>query len=223
MNPIHRLLLIFMLITPVMSLPACAAPLTYSAKEIRGQIVDAETSQPVGGTVIVAQWVLYHMGPGHGGHKGRIHIHETVTDKEGRYTIPTWGPKAPLPFTWLTDRDPVLSIFKSGYEPLVLLNARESSESVRVSDWDGKVIKLKKSEGSLEGYASRLESMSIGLPYEGKEWKLFPRMLLALDAENRRLLSLGLNKKYRTSFFEIEYFNESDRNYLRGFENEKSN
>lgn len=80
MRPLFSLLLSGLL---MWVLPACATPLTYSAKEIRGQIVAAETNQSIEGAIIVAQWVLFHIGPGHGGHKSRIHVHETITDRDG--------------------------------------------------------------------------------------------------------------------------------------------
>jgi len=210
---------LFFILACVATLPACATPLTYSAKEIRGQVVDAETGRPIEGAVVMAQWVLSHIGSGHYGK--RLHIHETVTDKNGNYVIPSWGPKPRLPMTDLIYRDPEILIFKSGYEPEGLENSKPQTNSLRVSEWDGKIIKLKKPRGSLEDYAQRLESMSIGLPSDGKEWRAFPRMILALDAENRRLLSLGLNKKYRTSVFEIEYFDQSDKDFLKKFEDAK--
>lgn len=209
---------LFLLCVILGTLPACATPLTYSAKEIRSQIVDAETDQPIEGAVIVAQWILFEMGVGH---RKRLHIEETVTDKDGRYVIPAWGPKPHPPLTELDREDPMLAIFKSGYMPLRLYNRIDRSDSLRVSEWDGKVIRLKRFQGGLEDYARRLESFSIGLAHNGKEWRLFPRMILALDAENRRLKSQGLNPNYRTSIFEIEYFDEADRDYLRRYENAK--
>lgn len=215
----QRILGLFLLLGFLSTLPACATPLMYSAKEIRGRIVDAETNQPIGGAVIVAQWILFEMGIGHGGHKSRIHIHETVTDKEGRYLIPAWGPKPHPPFTDLDREDPMLLVFKSEYEPRILVNRINRSESQRISDWDGRVIKLKRFKGALEAYANQLlYVISTNLSESDKEWKSFPRMVLALDAENRRLKSLGLKTEYRTTSFNIEYFDEADRVYLRKFE-----
>lgn len=215
----RNLLFALQLLCALFTLSACATPLTYSAKEIRSQIVDAETGQPIEGAIVVAQWVLSHVGSG--GYGTRLHVYETTTDKKGSYLIPAWGPTPHPPLTDLMYRDPQILIFKSGYEPESLENSKTQTDSVRVSEWDGRVIKLKKPRGSLEDYAQRLESMSIGLPSDGKKWRAFPRMILALDAENRRLLSLGLNKKYRTSVFEIEYFDQSDKNFLKRSEDAK--
>lgn len=200
-------------------LAACATPLVYSAREIRGQIVDAETRQPIEGAVVVAQWVLFEMGPGSGGHKGRLHIHETVTDKEGRYVIPAWGPRPHSPFTELHERSPEILIFKSGYKPKNLRNAAVKHDSVRTSDWDGKVVELEKFMGTLEQYADALNfQLSTSLPEFDYSWRSFPRMVLALYYEGKRLKGLGLKPGYRTTSFNIENFSAADRAYLQRYE-----
>lgn len=207
------------LLSIVFALSACATPLTYSAKEIHGQIVDAETDQPIEGAVIVAQWILFQMGIGHGGHKGRIHIHETVTDQNGHYTIPAWGPKLHSPFTELDREDPQILIFKSGYEPRSLYNSVDRSDSVRVSEWDGKVVKLKKPIADIEKQAFFLSSFYGGLERgDYRDWCNYPRMLLAVYAEKRRLQSLGLKPGHAGSVPDIGNFSESDRLYLKRFE-----
>lgn len=201
---------------------ACSAPMTYSAKKIHGQIVDADTNQPIEGAIVVAQWVLFHIGPGHGGHKSRIHIHETVTDKNGNYTIPAWGPKPRPPMTELHERDPQLSIFKSNYEPLGLSNAVTSTvrpDSLRVSEWDGRVVKLMKVAGPLEKQAFHLSSFFGGLAAYGdvNDWKNYPRMLLAVYAEKQRLRSLGVPLEHAARVPDIERFTDSDKTFLERF------
>jgi hypothetical protein len=200
------------------SLPACATPLMYSAKEIRGQIVDAETGQAVEGAVIVAQWVLSHIGSG--GYGARIHIYETVTDKGGNYTIPAWGPVPHPPLTDLIFRDPEILIFKGGYEPEGLENRVPQTDSVRVSEWDGKVVKLARTKRGLEDQAFRLSSFYGGLDHGSstKDWYSYPRMLLALDAERGRLRSLGLKPGHSGSIPNLENFSDADRVYLKRFE-----
>jgi hypothetical protein len=216
----QRLNALLVLMCAVLVLSACAGPPLYSAKEIRGQIVDEQTGQPIEGAVVVAQWVLFQAGFGDGGHKGRIHVHETVTDKEGRYFIPAWGPRLHPPMTKLLDLDPEILIFKSTYEPHSLYNSAMSEDSMRASDWDGKVVTLRKMQGTLDDYASRIkDGLSTSLSALGEEdWRSFPRMVLALDAEDRRLKSLGLKPEYRSTTFEIHNFNEVDRAFLRKFE-----
>lgn len=202
-------------------LPACATPLTYSAKEVRGQIVDAETGDPIKGAIVVAQWVLFHVGIGHGGHKSRIHIDEAVTDKDGRYYVPAWGPKIRPPMTELVNRDPEILIFKSDYEPRTVQNSdMNRTESVRVSEWDGKIIKLNKSNDNIERQGRYLGSFftSLGYGKSDTDWRNYPRMLIAVYAEKRRLRSLGLKPGRAASIPDIEHFQKSDRDYLRRFE-----
>ena len=218
-----NLLLSVLLLAAVVMLPACASPPFYSAKDIRGQIVDDDTGQPLEGVIIVAQWELKQSVLGYSGHKGMtVNIIEVVTDANGNYVIPGWGPRPRLPFNYLDNHDPVLSIFKSGYFPQELYNRLQNEEntnhSVRTSDWDGKVIRLKKSGGgSLEDYARRLSSLKTGLAHDGRGWRSFPRMVLALDAEQRRLDALGLKPGYSISILDMERLNEGDRKFLRKY------
>ena len=212
------LLFIFQLLSAVLVLSTCATPLTYSAKEIRGQIVEAETGRPIEGAVVVAQWILSHVGSGHYGR--RLHIHETITDKNGYYVIPAWGPKPRPPLTDLIYRDPQILIFKSGYEPEGLENSKLQSDSVRVSEWDERIVKLTRTRRSLEDQAFRLSSFYGDLEHgdSNEDWRNYPRMLLALYAEKNRLQSMGLKPGHGGSIPNIVNFSESDRRYLKRFE-----
>jgi len=134
-------------VTSLLSTLSWAQPPMYSAKEIRGQVVDAETGQPIEGAVIVAQWILFVGGIGHGGHNQTLHIAEVITDKNGNYFIPGWGPTLRPPLTELDNLDPQILVFKSGYKHKALINEKDSDSSVRVSDWDGKTIELERFSG----------------------------------------------------------------------------
>jgi hypothetical protein len=214
----RNLLFVLLLLSGLCSLLACATPLTYSAKEIHGQIVDAETGQPIEGAIVVAQWVLSHIGSG--GYGTRLHIHETTTDKKGNYLVPAWGPTPRPPLTDLIYRDPQILIFKSGYEPEGLENSIPQTDAVRVSEWDGRVVKLKKPTADIEKQAFFLSSFYGDLERRdsNRDWYNYPRMLLALYAEKRRLQSRGLKPSHAGSIPNIENFSESDRYYLRRFE-----
>ena len=208
---------IFQLLCATLVLSACATPLTYSAREIHGQVVDAKTGQPIEGAVVVAQWILFQIGSGHG---PRLQIFETVTDKAGNYAFPAWGPKPHSPFTELDREDPQILIFKSGYDPRSLYNSKDRSGSVRFSEWDGRTVKLTQAKHSLEDQAFRLSSFYGNLEHgnSNEDWRNYPRMLLALYAEKIRLQSLGLRPGHGGSIPNIENFSESDRQYLKRFE-----
>jgi hypothetical protein len=164
----------------------------YSAKEIRATVVDKETGRALEGVVVVAQWVLFVSGPGDGWHGPRLYVTEAVTDKEGKFYIPGWGPKPNpgYPSTGLTDRDPVLSLFKPRYWPLTLPNADARNDAVRHSRWDGKIIELEKYRGTGTEYewAWLLYHLQLALGWgETMEWRRLPKMTLAILEELERI------------------------------------
>jgi hypothetical protein len=197
----------------VMSLPACAT--TYYAKPTAATVVDAETGEPLEGVNVVAHWaVLSVTGRG----AGDLELTEAVTDKEGKFYIPGWGPKSldsDLPRGSRLGKDaPALTFFKSGYlvrsvgnnlQPLHLSDPSDTGPSVRYSDWDGKTIKLKKNIGSLEQYASSVElAGSVDQSFHCP-WKMIPRLYAALMKEKERLDRLGV-RNYLPSMGHMELY-----------------
>ncbi len=173
-------------------------PPFYSAQPIRGSVVDATTDLPLERVIIVAQWVLYRTTLGGENPHERLQVLETVTASDGTYAFPGWGPKPNLPIVnlllpigyiccFLTDRDPELSILKPGYRTLTLRNQRRRDTMVRVSDWDGKIIKLEPFRGSLNEWATDLHFLQGSLLWSDLDWRMAPRMLLAIENERLRL------------------------------------
>src|SRR3989442_12447607 len=101
----------------MMGLPlqACAfvLPPMYSAEGIEAWVVDEDSGQPLEGGVVVANWEL--MGGLHPDTVGQLMVMETVTDANGRFSFPAWGPKLRPPGGYLDSHDPALTLFKSGY------------------------------------------------------------------------------------------------------------
>jgi hypothetical protein len=107
-----RFLICLLMVT--LPLTACAAgpPSTYSAEVLEAWVMDEETNQPLAGVHVVAHWALY--GGMHTDMVGPLMVMETVTDAQGRFFFPEWGPKKrPQGFLWYAD--PTLLLFKSGY------------------------------------------------------------------------------------------------------------
>jgi len=125
-------------------------PWSYIAKPIEGRVVDKDTGQPVTGAVVVAQWIL--ATPPDGEEKDYFVVIETVTDAEGKYRIPGWGPESRPRSRWLDKYDPALEVFKPGYWPEGLANRPEGvlgapginprGTKVREAYWNGKDIQL---------------------------------------------------------------------------------
>src|SRR5262249_40892648 len=148
-----------------------------------------------------------------------------VTDKDGRYVIPAWGPMVRPPLFHLEHHDPAIEIFLPGYYPRHLANAIRgtaySRDSVRVSLWDGREIALRKFtgepreymeedanskytvkvSGTLNEYANKLSALQTLLHWQmgspSDEWHNFPRMVAALRHERERFATLGINPNYQ--------------------------
>ena len=181
------------LVLVLLPMQACAAPLWYKAEPIEGWVVDKESNQPLEGVIVTANWQLD--GGIEGSYPvGQMMVRETVTDKNGRYHFPGWGPKlAPLNGRIRT-KGPQLLLFNSGYAYRGVANEL-TSESLRGeldnplrSDWNGKTIKLEKFDGDHKEYARQVYDLSsevwsvIDVARGAKEcyWKNVPRMLVAL-------------------------------------------
>jgi hypothetical protein len=202
------LLLPFVLRVP---LAACGfiPPPTYSAESIEAWIIDEDTGQPLAGVIVVAHWEL--MGGLHPDTIGQLMVMETVTDAQGRFFFPAWGPKVRPLTGFLHNEDPALLLFKSGYEDQRLANEvteKVKTNSLRRSEWDGKTIKMKKFTGSLGQYAERLgwfdDNLDFAFRSDGScEWKQIPRMVVAMHLEKKRFRAQGLrNSSYYPSSLE---------------------
>ncbi|HEY5648458.1 MAG TPA: carboxypeptidase-like regulatory domain-containing protein, partial [Nitrospiria bacterium] len=125
--------------------PWCdGAPDEYVIEDVKAKVVDSETGEPIEGAVVVGQW--YTVRP-----REYLKITEAVTDKNGEFVIPGWGPfKKPRKGCLFAD-DPLLKIFKSGYFAWVENNQIQfydnfnlPSDRTRKFLFTGKTIKLKK-------------------------------------------------------------------------------
>lgn len=181
-------------------LAACAAPLTYSAEPIEARVIDADTKQPIEGVVVTANWQLEEGTFGGNVQAGQLMVLEAVTDKDGVFRFPAWGPKKAAKGHLVSD-DPQLLLFKSGYEYRRLSNQHSGDRELRLrpvrrSDWNGRVIVLRPFKGTEKEYAGRLSFLhtSIRSIMSGGqcEWKKIPRMVVALDEQEKQFRSKGI-------------------------------
>ena len=144
----------------LLSLGGCAPPI-YFAKATHGTIVDAETKQPIAGAVVYANWDLFDELWGGGSHGVQsLQVTEVVTDKDGNYLVPGWGPKRRPCFTYLDNSDPYLVILKSGYVPSGFLNA-PSNSWVRVSEANGRALELNPFSGTPDQRYHQLSTLLV--------------------------------------------------------------
>lgn len=191
-------------------------PPAYSAKEIRATVVDGSTGQPLEDVVVVARWVLARMygdGP-------QLHIAESVTDRQGKFLIPAWGPKPRPALMALTDKSPQLLLFKHGYVPQTLYSGESKEEfaqrfpnyrnmksseiklwmtvtkgypnrAVQEAFWDGLTLQLEPFRGTEERWHWLLDSL-LSNPTRDNARQI-PRLYAAIYAERTYFNLSGLS------------------------------
>jgi hypothetical protein len=203
-------------------------PPAYSAKEIRATVVDGATGQPLEDVIVVARWVLKRMY-GDGPH---LHIAETVTDRDGKFLIPAWGPKSRPALMGLSNESPRLLLFKHGYVPEKLPSGESKEEfAQRFPNYRNMKSSEIKLWMKIEGYPNRAvqeafwDGMTLQLePFRGTEERWFellryflpsplrddareiPRLSAAIYAERAYVNLSGLSPYKRDEvegFFEM--------------------
>ena len=158
-----------------------AQELTLRSPEIAGRVVE-ESGAPVQGAIVVARWnLLFYRAALHGSgwyaNGDALHIAEAVTDRDGRYTLPAWGPKARAAAR-LEPGAPVIAVFRSGFDPS---EGREPNVTLRRATEDA-------------AHAERVRNFqekTLAWFFPGDNWKSMPRMVDTMQAEKARLSDNG--------------------------------
>jgi hypothetical protein len=96
--------------------------LIYHKPDFEGQILDGETKEPIEGAVVVVLYNKRTIGVGAGTLSSVINIRETLTDKEGRFSIPSYTTLI-QPFSWADTANFI--IYKPGYVSVGYLYDRD--------------------------------------------------------------------------------------------------
>lgn len=177
-----------------LALPACSVEKTYTADPIAARVVDADTGAPVEGVNVVAAWQA--KGGLEGGNvMGYVTVIEDVTNANGEFSFPGWGPKK-----WrkgsIRNGAPLLILFKQGFDANFVWEPKyglEFATKHMSSSWHGKAIPLKRFDGPAEEYSNRLMGLRIFLDSLLREggcaWRSVPHFLLSVDGLNKSLES----------------------------------
>jgi hypothetical protein len=192
-------------------------------------VVDAETNQPLEGVTVLASWEVEAGEMAARSKVYRIKLLEAVTDKNGRFYFPAWGPEPnPSLIGYIGFADPAFILFKPGYRwesrsNIVVSQPRPGA--LRYSDWDGKTVKMRRtvSDAAYLDNISRLRDELDLILTSGEEpcnWKRAPKMVKAVMLEEQRLKERGLTNflsltsRLRTS---EEYFLKSGCGSVNAF------
>ena len=85
----------------------------YHDKPYKGQVVDAETGEPIEGAMVVMAWYVEQYGGVGGAIDDYLNAKETLTDKEGRYRIPHMFAFHYWPLSIMRRAD--MLVYKPGY------------------------------------------------------------------------------------------------------------
>lgn len=201
-----------MALSTVMALSACASTREYYGAPIEAWVVDAESGKPVEGVAVMAVWKYKWGTIGGTAGEGSLVVMEAVTDSNGRFAFPAWGPERlpPAKGVWFgaeayldTWTDPALYLLKPGYRYLRLGNyphEQAIDNPMRKSAWNGKTVRMERAPKTDADHARQIYSLNNevaraveGMPTNQREceWRKIPRMIKALHEERKRLEQLG--------------------------------
>ena len=175
---------------------ACGGERTYTAEPIAARIVDADTGAPVEGVNVVAAWQA--KGGLEGGNiMGYVTVMEDVTNANGEFSFPGWGPKK-----WrngaIRDGAPLLILLKPTYEVRFLWETKygvEFAPERMTSSLNGKSIALRRFQRSEDEYAQRLTGIRTVLdtliPQDDCAWRSVPRFLAMVNRQDRAFIDAG--------------------------------
>jgi len=186
------------------ALPAACAAREYAAEPIDALVVDAGSGQPVAGALVIARWVAKGEGGLHAPRDlGSVEVLETVTGNDGRFHFAGWGPKAYDGPGVLLEDDPLILVYKRGYEIARLGNSQygappakdfrtHKTGPVRSSLWNGETISLKQFAGSESDFFRKAyEPFVTGYlwPMFAEstpcDWKKLPRTVAYVESEKK--------------------------------------
>jgi hypothetical protein len=101
----------FIIIMATVILLGCASTIRYD-RSYEGRVIDVDTGEPIEGIVVLGEWTREHITPG-GAVSEYYDARETVTDKNGEFSIPGQGVLIVSNVTPMK-----VLIFKAGYEYL---------------------------------------------------------------------------------------------------------
>ena len=168
----HRTLVVLTALTVLTASSAsagasCGAPSArcqYEAPPFTLTLVDAATSQPLADVHALAEWQMEGAG---GRLNGPLMTLDAVSGPDGVINFGGWGPIDGPASGLGIGRDPVLTLFKSGYAPLILNNGDppglSETERVRPFRQSGRRYAMEPFLGTPEAWLKQLQRVWLGI------------------------------------------------------------
>lgn len=172
-------------------------PKALSSPAVQGQVISARDGTPIEGAVVVLRWEWEAYRPPDWGSSGGFrpsvddaHLAEAVSDAQGRFEMPAWGPVVRMNGR-LTFDAPRVMAFKPGYAPFEASSRRKDLGAPIV-------VQLAPAPADAEAYAESIADFQSDSGFGGlrwkrqnDDWKRMPRMVMALYREKQRLGEAG--------------------------------
>jgi hypothetical protein len=152
--------------TLLLALTSCEPSKNYSGASIVAYVVDADSREPVADVHVAAIWEV----DGGFSHEivGYAKVMETVSDAQGKFSFPGWGPVS-VSGGVLRGASPALLLFKPGYVYSAFGNtlpADTSAPLLTTSQWHEKRLPLAREHGhSVAEIDTRLAMLRIQLDH----------------------------------------------------------
>jgi len=152
----------------------------YESPGFQITVVDRDTGQPLADVHAMAEWQGYVGGRPN----GPLMVQDATSGGDGRLTFPAWGPLPGPPEGLILNSDPVITLFKMGYRPLVLRNpfpvGAEETDRIRAFRQDGKTFEQEPFRGSLAEHLEQLARVARGVagPRRDEQTRRFRRPYL---------------------------------------------
>jgi len=162
-------ILLVSLVSPIAAAPeqpceVVPMPCTFEGLPFKITVIDAETRKPLADVHALAEWQIHGAG---GRLNGPLMVLDAASGLDGTLAFPGWGP-IDGPVTGLgIGRDPVITLFKSGYKALVINNAdppgTPETQRVRKFYQGGRTYELEPFRGSPDQWLEQLREVVLGL------------------------------------------------------------
>ncbi len=139
-------------------------PCTFEGLPFKITVIDAETRKPLADVHALAEWQIHGAG---GRLNGPLMVLDAASGLDGTLAFPGWGPIDGPVMGLGIGRDPVITLFKSGYKALVINNADPpgtlETQRVRKFYQDGRMYELEPFRGSPDQWLEQLREVVLGL------------------------------------------------------------
>jgi hypothetical protein len=129
------------------------------------------------------------------GRAGPIMTLDALSESDGVLTFRGWGPVRGSSGGLVLNQDPIISLFKSGYRPLIINNHPGRDHRARVrgfNQYGGTVFRLEVFRGTPDGWLAELEKLSFEFVPKNDETSLkfrepFLNRLRQVSAEREKV------------------------------------